>query len=72
MNGIVSIRELSNDELQELIDKYRDIMEARLSLCAEDKVEIRQLIAEMNRRARAVAKRCHIAYSPVTFNQLFA
>lgn len=70
MFGISSIKQMTDDELYDLVDSIRYESEASESLCMDSKVEIDEIVIEMNRRARIVAKRCHVMFIPVTVNQL--
>lgn len=70
MFGIASYKQMTDDELYDLIDSVRSEAEGSESLCADLQYEIDGIVVELNRRARIVAKRCHVMYIPVTINQL--
>lgn len=71
MNGVISIREMTEEEIFELVDEIRDELQGSESVCMEFKIKMRLIIKEMNRRARINAQRCHTQYIPLKSEQVF-
>ena len=68
-----TISEMTQDELFEIIDDIRSKLEIYGYETAKDapvalKVEMREILQELNRRAR---RTCKSAFEPITVQQLF-